>query len=182
MTPPHVIIMAILLSVVVVAAVVDIRSRRIPNWLTVAGVILGFAANTCLYGFPGLYLAAQGMGLALLVYVPLFLVRGMGAGDVKLMAAVGCLAGPLPWFYIFIVTSLLGGVLAVALALSRGRLRRTLANLLFIVQQVLLFRAPHLGREALDVRNPEALRLPHGAVIAVGTVAYISILRIRGIL
>ncbi len=182
MTPPHAIVVAALLVVVIVAGVIDIRSRRIPNWLTVSGVVLGVGINSILYGLPGLLLAAKGLGLALLIYVPLFLIHGMGGGDVKLMAAVGALTGPYPWLAIFIITSLLGGVCGLALALAKGRLRRTFGNILFILRQLVLFRAPHLQREELDVKSPEALRLPHGSVIALGTIAYISILKIRGIL
>lgn len=182
MTPPHVIVVATLLAVVIAAGAFDIRSRRIPNWLTIGGVVLGVGINGFLYGLPGFLLAAKGMGLALLIYVPLFLIHGMGGGDVKLMAAVGALAGPFPWLVIFIITSLLGGVCGLGLALAKGRLRRTFGNVLFILRQLFLFRAPHHEREELDVKSPEALRLPHGSVIALGTIAYISILRIRGIL
>src|SRR4051812_12918709 len=99
--PPGV--QAMLLLLVLGAAVFDARYRRIPNWLTLAGVLLGLALNTWLYGvFPtkqvqgtwgGLVFAAEGLGFAFAVYLFLYALRAMGAGDVKLMAAVGAMTG-----------------------------------------------------------------------------------------
>src|SRR5258708_213689 len=88
---------ALLLAIVLGAAVYDVRYRRIPNWLTVAGVLAGLLLNSFLYqgtspavfGFPGLFFALKGLFVAFGVYVFLYALRAMGAGDVKLMAAVG---------------------------------------------------------------------------------------------
>lgn len=90
-----------LIALVLVAAAYDLRFRRIPNWLNLSGVIAGFGVNTFLSGGHGLRNASLGLLCALLVYVPLYLIRGMGAGDVKLMAAVGAIAGPGHWLGIF---------------------------------------------------------------------------------
>src|SRR5687767_3708853 len=102
------------------AAATDLRSRRIPNWLVVAGLLAGVTLNVVLAGWSGLLAAALGFALALAVYVPLFILRAMGGGDVKLMAAVGCMAGPQNWLTIFILASLAGGVMAIVILLSRG--------------------------------------------------------------
>src|SRR4051812_29537661 len=88
--------------IVLLAAVFDIRSRRIPNWLVGFGLVWGVSMNTFLFGLPGLKSALLGIAVASLIYFPLFLVRGMGAGDVKLMMAIGSLVGPAMWFRIFI--------------------------------------------------------------------------------
>jgi prepilin peptidase CpaA len=171
----------LLLILVTIAGGIDIRSRRIPNWLTVSGVVLGLALNGFLYGWPGVWFALKGLGLALLVYLPFFALRGMGAGDVKLMAAVGALIGPWNWLWVFILTGLLGGVIGLALAFSRGRALTTLANVGFILKELSRFRAPHVQREDLDVANPDALRLPHGAVIALGVIGFVSAAKIWGV-
>lgn len=156
----------LLLAAVTAAAAFDIRSRRIPNALVVPAFLAGLAVHAFLGGFDGFLRAAAGAGLALLVYFPLFLLRGMGAGDVKLMAAVGALAGARAWFWIFVAAAVTGAAAGLLLALSRGRLRATLINTGFIVRQLLSFRNPSLGRAELSVDSASALRLPHGVAIA----------------
>jgi len=168
----------LLLAVALVAGIWDLRTRRIPNWLVLTGLLLGFLLNGFLFYGPGLLRAAAGFGLALLVYMPLYLLRGMGAGDVKLMAALGAIAGWRLWLGIFILSGLLGGILAVILTLARGRLRRTLWNVGFIVSELLHFRAPHLTRAELNVDDPKAVTLPHGSVITLGVVVLLVLMRL----
>ena len=93
--PP--VLQVLLVLVVCAAAVRDIRTRRIPNWLTVSGVVAGMALNAFLFETPGLLDALKGLGFALLIYFPLFAIRAVGAGDAKLMAAVGAIVGPANW-------------------------------------------------------------------------------------
>jgi len=99
----------------------------------------------------------------------------MGAGDVKLMAAVGALVGWERWFGIFFVTALIGGLMALILVLARGRLKKTLFNVSFILSEMKSGRPAYLANEELDVNNKKSLGLPHGAVIAVSTVFYLAI-------
>ncbi|MBV9613261.1 MAG: prepilin peptidase [Acidobacteriaceae bacterium] len=162
-----------LLALVLVAGVYDLRFRRIPNWLSVSGAVLGVALNLAWFGWRGGAAAAWGLLLALVVYVPLYLIRGMGAGDVKLMGAVGAIVGPANWLSIFLATSLLGGIVSVALVMYKKRLQQTVFNLAAIGVAFMHFRAPAESEEQLDVRNPRALRLPHAAVIAAGTIAFL---------
>jgi prepilin peptidase CpaA len=168
-------VLQILLVVVVgTAGVYDLRFRRIPNWLVLAGLVLGFCVNTVLFGWAGLRLAGLGFGLALLIYMPLHLLRAMGAGDVKLMAAVGSLVGPGNWLMLFVITAVVGGVVALVVLLFAGRVRKTFWNLGWILNEVAHFRAPYQSSEELDVRSPRAMRLPHGAVIALGTIVFLA--------
>jgi prepilin peptidase CpaA len=171
-------IQLVLAGVVLVAAFYDIRFRRIPNWLVLTALLFGLALNGFLFSGAGLKSSAQGIGLAFAIYFPLYLLRGMGAGDVKLMMAIGSLVGPGPWFLIFLCTGLLGGILGLAFALIRGRFRHTFWNLGFMVTRLARFQAPYAGNPELDVRTDKGLRLPHGAVIALGTVAMISIMKL----
>ena len=166
----------VLLIVLLAAAVFDVRYRRIPNWLTVGGVVLGIAMNTVI-GPPlaGIGFALAGLGVAFGIYVLLYALHAMGAGDVKLMAAVGALVGWERWFGIFFVTALIGGVMAFILVVSRGRLKRTLFNVGFILSELKSLRPAYLAREELDVKNKKALGLPHGAVIAVSAVFYLAL-------
>jgi prepilin peptidase CpaA len=169
--PP--LLQAVLLIVVVTAAIWDLRVRRIPNWLVLTGLVLGLALNTCLYGFFGAFLSLKGLGLAVLIYLPLYMIRAMGAGDVKLMAAVGAMVGAADWLGIFVCTALAGGSIALALLAWRGRVGRTLWNVTFLISEMLHFRAPYLRREELDVKNPAAVSMPHGSAIAIGAIAFL---------
>jgi len=166
----------LLAVVVIIASYYDIRYRRIPNWLTLPCVIVGFALNAFLEPpvWHGLGDAGLGVLLALLFNFPLYLLHARGAGDVKLLAGIGALVGWRDWIAIFILSGILGGVLAVILMLSRGRVRKTLWNTANILFEMLHFRAPHLKSEEFDVNSPLALRLPQGAVIALGSFALLG--------
>ena len=109
-----------LAALVLVAAVFDVRLKRIPNWLCATGLVLGLVLNFRFMQFAGLRQAGLGAALALAVYFPLFALRAMGGGDVKLMAAIGALAGPSNWFITFVLTALFGGVCAISLLVIRG--------------------------------------------------------------
>jgi len=170
----------IFLTVLVLAAsFFDIRERRIPNWLTMAGVPIAIALNALRFSpfqfeAEGLWYSLKGLGLAFAVYFGLYLLRGMGAGDVKLMAAVGAATGAYNWLGILFITALMGGVAAFVLAASKGRMRRTFVNMWLLVLSLRQGRAPYRDNPELDVRNDMALRLPHGVVIAGGTLAFLA--------
>ena len=159
-----------LLATALPAAVTDIRSRRIPNWLALAGLGAGVAGNFIFGGTQGLVSSGLGFGFALLVYFPLYLLRGMGAGDVKLMAALGAIAGPKVWFVILLFSSLIGSISGLMLAASKGRLRSTLINVGFMAKELASFRAPYVRRETLQLQHKESLRMPHGVAIAIGAI------------
>jgi prepilin peptidase CpaA len=159
---------------VIVAAIWDIRTRRIPNWLTLTGVLLGVALNTFLFEINGLWFSLKGLGLAFGVYFLLYLLRAMGAGDVKLMAAVGAAAGWENWLGILVLTSIAGAVAGLLLVAFKGRLRKTLDNLGLIIFSLGRGRAPYKESPELDVGSDKALRLPHGALIAIGTLGFLA--------
>ena len=91
------------------------------------------------------------------------------------MAAVGSLVGLERWFGIFFITAIVGGIMALMLIVVRGRARKTLWNVGFILNEMRFGRAAYVSREELDVRSGKAVGLPHGAVIAVGTIFYIAV-------
>ena len=166
-------VQALVVLVVVIASVSDFRTRRVPNWLTFSGVVLGIAINAFLYELPGLWLSLKGLGSALLIYFPLFALRGLGAGDVKLMAAVGAIVGPANWLGVLILTAIFGGVSAIILVAFRHRLKETFYNIWFILLSLKSRQAPYEGNPELDVKSARAVRLPHAVVIACGTVAFL---------
>lgn len=163
---------------VILAAIWDIRTRRIPNWLTLSGVVLGVALNMFIYQplgtWFGLVFSLKGLGLAFGVYFVLYLLHAMGAGDVKLMAAVGAGAGAANWLGILVLTSVAGAVAGLLLVVFKGRLRRTLHNLGTIISSLGHGRAPYKETPELDVSSDKAMRLPHGALIAIGTLGFLA--------
>lgn len=164
----------LLAALVLIAAAFDLRTRRIPNWLCAAGLLAGFACQIAQSGWIGAREAGLGMGIALVVYVPLFALRAVGAGDVKLMAAAGAFSGPVSWIAIFLVTAIAGGVIALGLIAMKGRVRRTFRNVGVLLNELAHLRAPHRAEQELDVTSDKALRLPHGCTIAVGTLLYLA--------
>ena len=173
---------AVLLTLVIGAAVYDVRYRRIPNWLTVSGVVVGLLLNAFLYhapggwfGFQGLIFSIKGLGVAFGLYLVLYALRAMGAGDVKLMAAVGSITGWENWFGIFVVTAIVGGLMSMVLVVLRGRLKKTLFNVSFILSEMTSGRPAYLKNEELDVKSNKSLGLPHGFVIAVGTIIFLGL-------
>ena len=177
MSPLPDVLQLILAALTGIAAASDLKARTIPNWLVLIGIVLGFGMNVYLFAWDGLVRSAMGFGLAAAVYLPMFALRAMGGGDVKLMAAVGCIAGARNWFVIFLFTSILGGIAAVAMLLSRGILAGTLRNVGYILSELAQLRPPHLSAPELSVDHPKSVTLPHGAVIAAGTLLFLIVLR-----
>jgi prepilin peptidase CpaA len=143
----------------------DLKYRRIPNWATLPGIVLGLGMSSLHSGWAGL--KASGLGLlvgfgALLV---LFVLGWMGGGDVKLMAAVGALKG-----YPFVVSALfyslvVGVVIGVAMLVWNRKTLRTFKNLFF----VLFSRVSRLVPKQ-DIDPKETQKIPFGLAIVLGTV------------
>jgi prepilin peptidase CpaA len=110
------------------SAAVDLRTRRVPNWLTLGITVLGIALAAAHLTPTSMAAALGGFAVGLLLMLPGHLVGATGAGDVKLFAAVGTLLGPARIGMAFVYTAILGGILAVAVAIHRGRLQRTLED------------------------------------------------------
>jgi prepilin peptidase CpaA len=161
-----------------VAACYDVKLRRIPNYLTGAGLLSGLLMHFSLDGWKGLLgslLAALAAGCIFLVF---FMAGGMGGGDVKLMIAVAAITGLQETGSLLICTSLAGGAMGIVLALMRGAFRQTLSNVTAIAGHHLHHGlTPH---PELHVQNKAMLRLPYGVAIAAGSVATLYLQRIHG--
>jgi prepilin peptidase CpaA len=149
-----------------VGAICDVRTRRIPNWLTGSGVLFGLLLHLVLGGWRSVGSAAAGGLTAGAIFLLFYLAGGMGAGDVKLITAVCCLAGLGAVASILLGTALLGGLFAIVLALLHHRLKDTFANMgRLLVHHGASGLRPH---PELNVSNPRTLRLPYGLAIAAG--------------
>ena len=117
------------LIIAAAACITDVHSRRIPNWLTFGAAAAAFAFHFAEAGQAGAQQAAAGWVTGLFLFMPLFLLGGMGAGDVKLLAALGAWLGPGAAFWLAIYGSMSGGVLAVIVALRHNYLATAVRNL-----------------------------------------------------
>ena len=159
-----------LTAILAVAAVSDLRTRRIPNWLTLPAIPVGITAQA-LFG-DGLWAGLAGFGAALAAFILLFAVGAMGAGDVKLFAAVGAFVGIRHLLIVFVMIGIAGGVAAVIVAIRAGALSRVLRNTGAIAGSLLGGRWGEL-RQRSDMNQPGALSMPYGAAIAAGTLMYL---------
>jgi prepilin peptidase CpaA len=160
-----------------VAAWVDYKQQRIPNRLVLVGCGVALGTQLALHGWGGGGSALAGFALGLALMVPFYLIGGMGAGDAKLMAMVGMGLGPLGVLSAAVLTFIIGGVLALALAVSHGTLGRMLANV-----RTMLFGAFATAvierRAGIPAPAVSAGRLPYGIAIALGTVTHVVLAEI----
>jgi prepilin peptidase CpaA len=155
--------------VAIAAGVLDWRYRRIPNWLTVSGLVAGVAVNTVCYRWPGLKAALLGTALGLGLLLPFVLIRSLGAGDWKLAGALGACLGPRQLFSVLMGTVLVAGVMALAVVIWKGRLKRTLLNIAHLLAALFSLRMP--GSE-LSLDDPQSTKIPFGVAMALTVVFY----------
>lgn len=167
-----------LAALLLAAMVCDLRSRRIPNVLVATGVALGLLLQTVAQAGGGLFgnpVGALGLVPALLgglaglgLFLPLYALRAMGAGDVKLLAMVGVWLGATGVLHAALWTLVAGGVLSLVVALYTGVVRQVLANLRFMLTATLI---KVQGGAGLTVEAPARTtgRLPFALAIASGT-------------
>ena len=151
------------------AGILDWRDRRIPNWLTVSGLAAGVAINTFLYRWPGLRAALLGTVLGLGLLLPFVLVRSLGAGDWKLAGALGACLGPRQLLSVLFGTILVAGVMALAVVIWKGRLKRTLVNIAHLLAALFSLRMP--GSE-VSLDDPQSTKIPFGVAMALTVLLY----------
>lgn len=116
-------------AVLAVAAIWDLRAARVPNLITIPAICLGLGLNAYLLGWGAFKDAVLGAALGTILLLVPFALGGIGAGDVKLMAAVGALNGSCFVFHSFLYSAVAGGLLALIVASVRGRLRSVVGGL-----------------------------------------------------
>lgn len=168
----------LLIGLVTLAAIIDLRSRRIPNLLVVTGLIVALLANLWLEsGTAAWKIWGLGMLTGFALFLPLYLMRGMGAGDVKLMAMVGAFLGPNAAIGAILITFIVGGVLTLVVAAHNGSLRLLLGNLRTMLMGSLIKSTVLHQMPTLDAAPVSAGKMPYGVAIALGTFIYIALER-----
>ncbi len=165
----HVKLVAVIL---IVAAWIDGKELRVPNWITFPMVFCGLIYSTWMGGLNGLGDGLWGMTVGLLTLLPLYAVGGMGAGDVKLMAGIGAWLGAAVTWHAFCVSVIVGAIMAVIMVLYRRSWQRHYSNFLMIVFEFLTIRKPAELYKIAAERKPQMLLLPYGIPICIGSIAY----------
>ena len=149
-----------------IGSIHDLRDRKIPNVLSGTAIVLGMTIHTGFGGWAGLGDSAiAGLAAGGLSFV-FWIAGGMGAGDVKLMAAIGCTTGLFPLRMVLVSTAIVSGLFAIALSIYHGRLRETLCNVATLV-------AHHRRRglephPKLNLKSPRSLTMPFAVPVAAG--------------
>ena len=163
---------------ILLCIVFDVRTRRIPNPLSASAMLVGVATNFVYFGFPGLRASITGFVVTVGVLLLPFALGGIGGGDVKMMAAVGTLLGPLPAMVALMIGTILGGAIMVVHLARLGRLREKLA-----ATRTVFMAAVATGSLAplkLAANDAEAVSLPYTIPLGLGAIAVIVMSGVAG--
>ncbi|WP_437202335.1 A24 family peptidase [Planctomicrobium sp. SH664] len=159
-------------AVLIVAAYIDGKELRVPNWITFPMVLSGLVYSTWVGGWEGLGAGLLGMVVGLATLLPLYSVGGMGAGDVKLMAGIGAWLGATVTWYAFLWTVVIGAVMAIIMVLARRSWDKHYGNFLMIWMELTSIKDPRKLSEIAAERKPRMLLLPYGIPICIGSIGY----------
>lgn len=164
---------AALIVFVVAVAIVDWRTHRIPNLLCATAAIIGFGSHMWLHGEDGVLAALSGAAVGFGMFLPFYVLRAFGAGDVKAMAAVGIFLGPESTLVAVAATLISGAVLGACVLLLRPiHAKATLYRLLgLLLAPVASMRSSRQNQDAASVQ-----RFPYGIAIACGTAVALLII------
>lgn len=164
----------------------DVRSRRIPNRLVLLGALAGLALHTILpagaglfnepFGGLGFLTSLAGLGVGLAILLPMYVLRAMGAGDVKLMAMVGAFLGPQAIIGAALLSMLAGGLLALAVALWTGMFVKVLMNIYHLLLQVFV-RTLADASVGINTSVMSTGKLAYAIAITTGTMLQIFLAR-----
>jgi prepilin peptidase CpaA len=157
-----------ILALLTVATAMDLRTRRIPNWLVLPFLGAGIVVSTAGRGLSGLGQSLGGIALAIAVTGILCWLRGMGLGDLKLCAAVGAWVGPAQLGTALVVTGIAGGVMAIIWAACQGRLNDSLDGSMELIAG--FWRRGVRPHPSLVLENAAARTMPYAPAIAIGTI------------
>lgn len=154
------------LAVALSACVFDLRNRRIPNGLTLAAACLAIGFHLAIGGGTGALRSVAGFAVGFGLFLPLFVLGGMGAGDLKLIAAIGAWLGPAGAAWAVLYSAVAGGVMAVGVAVATGRLRTALTNVWVLL---CFWRLAGIGPvDGMTLSTSRGPRLPYALPIAAG--------------
>ena len=147
----------------------DIKYRKIFNYITLSGAVGGLLANVYVYGGDGFVVSVLGLVVGLSMFFPLFIFKLLGAGDVKLMGAVGAILGYKMVFQTAICTIIVGGILSLLALLFHGRLLNATKKALWAFYTLI---SPNFAFELPKVET--CVKIPFAIAIAIGSIIAIN--------
>lgn len=154
------------IAIAVLATATDLRNRRIPNALTLSGALAGLIYSVVTAGGEGATSSLQGWVVGLLIWLPIYALGGMGAGDVKLLACLGAWLGPSAVLWVAIYATLAGGALAVLVALRHDYLRTAYDNIWLLLTT---WRVTGIGRvDTMTLESARGPRLAYAVPVLAG--------------
>lgn len=163
----------VLSSILIVAAIIDIRIQKIPNILTFPAMVVGLTYHSVANGWSGFIFSSEGMAIGIAIFLVPYLMGGMGAGDAKLMGAVGAMIGPKGVMIACLFTAIAGGVYALIALLSNMQYFKG-----FIARSAITVKAFAFTRNFIPIPADESEKNPrlcYGIAIAIGTLFYVFI-------
>jgi prepilin peptidase CpaA len=147
----------------------DLRTYRIPNYLTLGAALTGLIFQTALFGWGGLVTGLLGLLLGFSLLIPVYALGGLGAGDVKALAALGAWLGPWLTLMLFCYMAIAGGLMALAVLIYKGLLWAKLRQYWQYLVSLILFRPT--GLSSGPAPQAEVKGIPYGVAMALGMVA-----------
>jgi prepilin peptidase CpaA len=151
----------------------DLKARRLPNYLTLGTALAGLAFQFFSHGWPGLAAGLQGLGLGFGLLIIPYGLGGMGAGDVKALAALGAWLGPAQTFGLFVYMVLAGGLMALGVLLWQGALWAFLRRLVGQLRRWVMALRYGLAPATAAALAPGPKTLPYGVAMALGMAALV---------
>ncbi len=158
----------------IVAAVIDGKQLKVPNWITYPMILSGWVYSTAFFGWEGLGWSLLGTVVGLALLLPPYAIGGMGAGDVKLLAGVGAWVWTGVTVEAYCVSAILGGIIAVAMVWYRRVWTKHHNQFFAIINEIATVRNPEQLATIAAERKPRMMLLPYGIPIAIGTIAYFA--------
>ena len=157
-----------LLIIIFSAVITDVVSNKIPNILVVFGIVLAFYFQVFHVSGYGFFVWLTGLLTGFAIFLPFYFVRGMAAGDVKLMATVGAFVGWGMTLKIALLTCVFGGIIGIVYILIKGRLIQAFRNIGLILMPVFM-RSIGVSMELTDISRQSVGHMPYAVAIALGT-------------
>ena len=170
-TPQSIIVVALVLTVMV-AAWTDLQEWRIPNALLAPSAAAALMLSTFAPGSQGITLSLLGAAAGLFIFLPLYLLKGMGAGDIKLMGVIGLYAGPDLTLDIALLTALIGGLWVIVLFNREMSVAQFKTPLGYFLRH--RWQTKTTEGKKMNHQN-KSLLIPYGVVIALGTLIALGI-------